>query len=333
MKKIQSLALALALALLVLASCAPKPPAEAEPAAPLRAVTLVLDYLPNTNHTGFYAALELGLYLEAGLDVQIIEPADNAVTTLIAAGQGDFGISYQEDVTYAKTAETPLPIKAIATIIQHNTSGFASYTEKNIRVPRDFEGKTYAGWGSPAEEAVISAVMKADGGDPAALNYVVSDGSGYGALLKNVDIMWFFWAWDGIMAERAGVPVNYLELAAFDERLDYYTPVIIASEDKLSGDPELVRDFLAATALGYEYAVENPELAAGLLYKYAPEYALDMLVESQTYLAGKYIDDAARWGAMRDEVWDGYTEFMAEYGLIGGGVPASELYTNEFLPG
>jgi ABC-type nitrate/sulfonate/bicarbonate transport system substrate-binding protein len=55
---------------------------------------------------------------------------------LIAAKKGDFGISYQEEVTYARTAEKPLPIKAIAAVIQHNTSGFASPKEKNITSPR-----------------------------------------------------------------------------------------------------------------------------------------------------------------------------------------------------
>jgi ABC-type nitrate/sulfonate/bicarbonate transport system substrate-binding protein len=113
----------------------------------LTKVTLVLDYLPNTNHTGFYVALNKGYYKEAGLDLKIIEPADNTVTTLIATGQGNYGLSYQEDVTYALTSDDPLPIKAIATIIQHNTSGFASYKGKNITRPKDFEGKIYAGWG------------------------------------------------------------------------------------------------------------------------------------------------------------------------------------------
>jgi len=52
---------------------------------------------------------------------------------LIAAGQGEFGISYQEQVTYARTTKEPLPVKAIAAIIQHNTSGFASPTERGIK--------------------------------------------------------------------------------------------------------------------------------------------------------------------------------------------------------
>ena len=74
-------------------------------------------------------------------------------------------ISYQEDVTIARTSADPLPIKAIAAIIQHNTSGFATYEGKGIKSPKDFEGKTYAGWGGPGEEAVLNAVMTKDGAD------------------------------------------------------------------------------------------------------------------------------------------------------------------------
>ncbi|WP_332933647.1 ABC transporter substrate-binding protein, partial [Clostridioides difficile] len=89
-------------------------------------VTMVLDWTPNTNHTGLFVALDKGYYKEEGLDVEIVQPPESGAETLVATGKADFGISYQEQVTYAKTSEDPLPIKAVATVIQHNTSGFAS---------------------------------------------------------------------------------------------------------------------------------------------------------------------------------------------------------------
>jgi ABC-type nitrate/sulfonate/bicarbonate transport system substrate-binding protein len=294
-------------------------------------VTVILDYVPNTNHTGLYAALDLGYYEEQGLNVNIIEPTDGATPTLIAAGKGQFGISYQEDVTYALTAEEPLPIKAIATIIQHNTSGFASYKEKNILTPKDFEGKVYAGWGAPSEEATIKAVMKSVGADFSKLTMITSDGSGYNVLKDKVDIMWFFWAWDGIASQIDGLPINYIELRQLDSRLDYYTPVIITSNDIIENNPELAEKFMTATTQGYEYAIENPQEAAKILSKYAPDYDLEMLTKSQEYLADKYSEDSEQWGVMKDEVWDNYTEFMLEYGLIDKTIDAQNCYTNEFL--
>jgi len=295
-------------------------------------VTVILDYVPNTNHTGMYVAAHNGYYAEEGLNVQIIEPTEGATATLVAVGKGDFGVSYQEEVTMALAAKDPLPIRAVAAVIQHNTSGFATAKSKNITSPADFEGKTYSSWGGPGEAATLNAVMDSMGADFSKLNIVIADGSGFAALEKNVDVMWFYEAWDNVNCQMAGFPINYMELRQFDKRLDYYTPVLITSEKMISNNPETVRKFLAATSRGYEYAIENPEESAKILHQYAPDYDLEMLTISQNYLAGKYSEDAPRWGEMKDEVWNGYTELLVEYGVLSEALPADVCYTNEFLP-
>lgn len=298
----------------------------------LRDITVILDYTVNTNHTGMYVAQKMGFYEEQGLDVTIVEPADGVTPTLIATGKGDFGVTYQEHLTYARASEDPLPIKAIATLIQHNTSGFASAAEKNITGVKDFEGKTYAGWGSPSEEAIIRAVMDKAGADFSKLTMVTSDSANYYGLKEQYDLIWMFEAWDGIAAARDGMELNYIELRQLDERLDYYTPILIASENMIEQEPETVRAFLSATAQGYQYAIDNPEEAAGILHETASTYDLEMLVQSQQLLASKYMEDTDTWGLMKQEVWDNYTDFMLEYGLIEAAVPAAECFTNEFLP-
>lgn len=305
---------------------------EADDSKELDEVTVILDYVANTNHTGMYVALDQGLYEAEGLKVNIVEPTEGATATLVAVGKGDFGISYQEDVTIALASEDPLPIQAIAAIIQHNTSGFATYKDKDIKSPKDFEGKTYAGWGGPGEEAVIKAVMAQDGADFSKLNMVISDGSGFAALKDQVDIMWFFEGWDVVKCKLADFPIDYMEVRQLDERLDYYTPVIITNNELAESNPDLVKRFLKATSEGYEYAIDNPKESAEILHKYAPDYDMDLLNDSQEYLSAKYAEDADRWGEMKDEVWDNYTDFMVEYGVIDEAIPASDCYTNEFLP-
>ena len=173
-----------------------------------------------------------------------MEPTEGATATLVAVGKGDFGISYQEDVTIALTSEEPLPIKAVAALIQHNTSGFVTAADKNITSPKDFEGKTYAGWGGPGEAAVLEAVMTQAGADFSKLNMVVSDGSGFAALENQADIMWFFEGWDNITCEMNHFPINYMPVRELDDRLDYYTPVIIAGNDTLEQRPEMVKKIL-----------------------------------------------------------------------------------------
>ena len=297
----------------------------------MKKVTVILDYVPNTNHTGMYVALDKGYYAEAGLDVEIIEPTGGATATLVAQQKGTFGISYQEDVTIALSAKDALPIKAVAAVIQHNTSGFVSLQNSGIESPVDFEGKTYAGWGGPGETAVLEAVMTQNEKDFSKLNMVISDGSGFEALGKSCDLMWFFEGWDCIQAELNGVELNYMECRELDERLDYYTPVIITSDAVIEEDPDMIRAFLDATEKGYLDAIADPDAAAELLYAHVPEYDLEMLKQSQEYLAGKYMEDAEAWGIMKDEIWDNYSAFLQEYGVIEEVLPASECYTNEFL--
>ncbi len=306
-------------------------PVAADENAELKKVTVILDYVPNTNHTGMYVALEKGYYEEEGLDVEIIEPTDGATATLVAQQKGTFGVSYQEDVTIALTAEDPLPIKAIATIIQHNTSGFVSLADSGIESPADFEGKTYAGWGGPGESAVLEACMTQAGKDFSKLNMVISDGSGFEALGKSCDLMWFFEAWDSVMAQMNGVELNYMACRDLDERLDYYTPIIIASNAVLEEDPEMVSAFLRATEKGYADTIADPDASAEILSKYAPNYDLEMLKISQEYLADKFMEDTDVWGEMKDEVWDNYSAFLQEYGVIDEAIPAAECYTNDFL--
>ena len=298
----------------------------------LKEVTLVLDYVPNTNHTGIYVAQEKGYFEEEGLKVNIIEPGDNNPSAaLVAAGKGQFGVSYQEDVTYALAAEEPMPIKAIATIIQHNTSGFAALEDSGIESPADFEGKTYAGWQSPSEEAVIKAVMNAAGADPSTLTMVGADGSGVAQLNNGIDLIWEFKGWALTQAEMEGMSFNYIPLNSLDERLDYYTPLIITNNDMIENDPETVQAFINAVKKGYEYAIDNPDESAEILSTYVPEYDLDFLKKSQEYLSQEYAKDAESWGVMKDSVWDGYTEFMLENGLIEKSIPASDQYTNQFI--
>ncbi|MCI1995507.1 MAG: ABC transporter substrate-binding protein [Clostridium luticellarii] len=295
--------------------------------------TVILDWTPNTNHTGLYVALNKGYYKDEGLDVKVVQPSEGSVTNLIAAGKGDFGVSYQEDVTYALTSDNPLPVKAIATIIQHNTSGFAAPKSKNIKTPKDFEGRVYGGWGSPSEEAVLKAVMEKSGGDFSKVKIVnIGNDDFFAATKKNVDFAWIFEGWTGIQAKLKGEQLDYIPVKDLDPALDYYTPILISSNKLISRNPEKVKKFLAATAKGYEYSIKHPEESADILLKYAPEIDKNLALQSQKYMAGQYVSDAPRWGVMKSQVWQRYAKFLKDKGLIKKELNTSDAFTNEFLP-
>ena len=329
-KKYISIALAGALMLTTLSGCSKK---EKKSADGGEKVTVVLDWTPNTNHTGLYTALENGYYKDQGLDVEIVQPPEGGAASLVASGKADFGISYQEEVTYAKTSDDPLPIKAIAAVIQHNSSGFASPKDKNIKTPKDFEGKIYGGWGSESETAAIKAVMEKTGADFDKVTIAdIGQDDFFTATTNSVDFAWIYEGWDVVQAKLKNFDLNFIPLNQFDKRLDYYTPVIISNETLLNDNPELAKKFMKATTEGYQFAIDNPEEAAKILVKHAPEIDEELAIESQKFLASKYKDDAPRWGEMKDEVWNNYTAFLKEYGLINKDLKPEDAYTNEFLP-
>ena len=133
---------------------------------------------------------------------------------------------------------------------------------------------------------------------------------------KDIDLVWIFEGWTGIEAKLKGVELNYLPVKDLDQALNYYTPILIAGNDLINNDPDKVRNFLKATAEGYQYAIDNPEEAGEILLKYAPELDHDMVIESQKFLAGEYSKDAPYWGMMKEEVWKNYADFMKNNGLI-----------------
>ena len=332
LKKAISLLLTVSMTAALLMGCSTKKEDISKDAA-LTKVTVILDWVPNTNHTGLYVAKDNGYFKDEGLEVEIIQPAEGSSSTLIAAGKGDFGVSYQEDVTYARTAKDPLPIKAIATIIQHNTSGFAAPAEKNIKTPKDFEGKTYGGWGSPSEEAILKALMEKDNADFSKLKMIDAGSEDFFAVTKKaIDFEWIFYGWTGIEAKLKNIPIDYIDIGKLNPDLDYYTPVIITNENKLKENPEMAKKFLKAVTKGYEFSMEKPEESAKILLKNAPETDETLAIESQKYLKDQYKAEAKRWGEMKESVWNNYTKFLFDRKLIEKDMKASEAFTNEYLP-
>lgn len=313
-------------------SSAPAPQPEATAPAQLQKVTVMLDWFPNTNHTGLYVAKDKGYYQAQGLDVEIVQPGEGTqADQLVAAGKVDFAVSYQEAVTQARA--TDIPLVSIAAVIQHNTSAFASPKNLNILSPKDFEGKRYGGWGSPSEEAVIKAVMTKAGADPSKVQMITLGATDFfKSIGRDADIEWIYYGWDGVEAKRQNIDLNLQMLKDLDPALDYYTPVIVTNEKHISEQKDLVKKFMVATSKGYQAAISNPSEAASILLKNAPELNPDLVKQSQEYLSTKYQDDAAQWGVQKEAVWNNYAKWMFERKLIPKMIEPNKAFTNEFLP-
>ncbi|WP_071461556.1 ABC transporter substrate-binding protein [Bacillus massilinigeriensis] len=297
----------------------------------LKKVTVVLDWTPNTNHTGLYVAKEKGYFEKEGLDVNIMMPGETGADQLVASGKSEFGVSYQESITQARIQGVPLV--SIAAVIQHNTSGFASPASKNIVSPKDFAGKTYGGWGSPIEKSVISSLMKKGNTDISKVSIVnMGDTDFFTAMKRDIDFAWIYYGWTGIEAELRGEKLNMVYLTDYSDKLDYYTPVLATNETMIKENPETVKSFVKAVSKGYEFAIKNPSDASDILIKAVPDLDPKLVKKSQEWLAPKYQDDAPRWGEQKQEVWENYASWMFENGLLEKKLDAKKAFTNEFLP-
>ena len=294
-------------------------------------VSVVLDWTPNTNHTGLYVAKEKGYFEAEGLDVEIIMPGEAGADTLVASGKAQFGVGYQEGVTLARIQDVPLV--SIAAVIQHNTSGFASPAEKNITTPKDFEGKSYGGWGSPVEKSVITSLMNTEKADVEKVKIVsIGDADFFTAVKRDIDFAWIFYGWTGVEAELRGEKINMVYLTDYTDKLDYYTPVLTTNEKMIAENPEIVKAFVKAAAKGYQFSIDNPADAADVLIKAVPDLDPELVKKSQKWLAPKYQDDAPRWGEQKLEVWENYSTWMFENGLLEKELTAKNAFTNDFLP-
>ena len=300
----------------------------------LEKVSFVLDWTPNTNHTGIYVAQEMGYFEEAGLEVEIVQPPEDSSVALVASGKADFSISFQDSLAAAFAGEDAMPVTAVAAVIQHNTSGIISRAGEGMGRPKGLEGHSYATWNGAIELATLEEVVKTDGGDFGKVELIPSTVTDEVTALKtdSVDSIWIFYGWAGVKTELEGLATDYFEFRDIDPVFDYYTPVIIAGNEFLENNPHTARAFLEAASKGYQYAIENPAEAAEILCGAVPELDPELVKASQEYLADQYQADAEYWGQIDAERWNAFYNWVNDNGLVEGEVPLDTGFTNDYLP-
>ena len=307
--------------------------ADADAAAETTKVSFVLDYTPNTNHTGIYVALDQGYFAEEGLEVEVVQPPEDGADALIGAGGAQLGISYQDYIANNLASDQPMPYSAVAAVIQHNTSGIMSRAEDGITHPAAMEGHTYATWNMPVEQATVKQCVEADGGnwDNVELVPYETDDDVAGLRANMYDTVWVYEAWAVQNAIVQDVDVNYFSFISVDPVFDYYTPVIAANDDFAKENPEVVKAFLRAVKKGYEYAVANPDAAADILCAQVPELDPALVHQSQTYLADQYVAEAESWGVIDKDRWAAFYGWLNDNQLLANQIDVNAGYDLSYL--
>jgi NitT/TauT family transport system substrate-binding protein len=302
-------------------------------------LTLALDWTPNTNHTGFYVALEKGFYSDLNLEVHLRSPKiDNYKATpaqLLADKEVDFAIAPSESVISYQTLPTKPNLLAIAAILQADTSAIVTLKSSGIDKIKDLDGKKYASYDARFEDTIVSEMIKKDGGKGNHIKITPAKLGIWETLLSGeADATWVFMPWEGIEAKRKGIELNSFPLQ--DYNIPYgYSPALLSHPEILKNKEKAVRDFLAASAKGFKWAAQNPVEASEILLPHAETNDLDFLIESHTYIAPYYLDENSEWGKMKDERWISFVYWLKENKLINKKeetlLGKQAMYSNNYL--
>jgi putative hydroxymethylpyrimidine transport system substrate-binding protein len=326
------LVLLCAATLLVAAGCGEKEDV-LEPAGSKR-IELMLDYFPNADHAGIYAAEAGGHFEQAGLAVEIRQPPDPAAPIKqVAAGRVDLAISYEPEVLRAR--DQGLRVISVGAIVREPLTSIISLPEAKIDSPRDLRGKTVGTAGIDYQSAYLQTILR-EAGVPA--GSVKQRNVGFSltpALLTGrVDaVLGAFWNYEGtelrlrgkrpriIRMDEAGVP-------AYDEL------VIVANEDALERDGDKIRAFIGALSRGTRDLRREPDKAIEGLLEANPDLDPELQRAVVDVTLPLFLPARDKPFAWQDpQQWDAFAAWMHDSELLENPPDARGAYDNGLLPG
>jgi putative hydroxymethylpyrimidine transport system substrate-binding protein len=332
MRKASLLLLLCAVGALLLAACGEKEDV-LEPGGKSE-FELLLDFFPNADHAGIYAAEAGGHFDRAGLDVQIRQPSDPAaVLKLLAAGRADLAISYEPEVLVAR--DKGLSVKAVGALVQKPLTSIMSLPGADIRRPADLKGKTVGTAGIDYQSAYLRTILLEAGVPPETVKERnIGFGFSQALLTRKADAtLGAFWNYEGtelrlkgrapriIRMEEAGVP-TYDEL------------VLVANEDTLERDSGRIRAFIAALARGTEDLREDPDQAIDGLLEANRDLDEELQRAALKVTLPLLLPPGERpYGWQDPKEWNAFASWMQENNLTENVPDARDAFTNELLPG
>ena len=317
---------AILLVALLLAACSPSDPdATASAGEPMRAVTLLLGFRPDVQFAPFYVAQQEGYFADAGLEVEIRHEAADVVQRLVADGQAEFGVADATDVMIARTSG--LPIRYISTL--YNSFPVALIGEVGT-VPTDPAELAGASIGTPGQFGSSWHALLAllDAGGLAAEDVTIREYPQFNQVdgLSNgdVELITGFRNNEPLRLEARGSEVDLLTV---DEIAPLPGPGMIAGDELLTSDPELVEAFVGAVAAAQAAVIADPDLGFAAAEEAVPTIAEDPDVARAVLDATVelWAGDGFADGAIDRELWESAYATMERLGFIDGSVPLEDM--------
>jgi NitT/TauT family transport system substrate-binding protein len=257
---------------------APSESASASAPAEMKPIRLQLQWFPQAQFAGYFAAKDQGFYADEGLDVTILPGAVEIVpATVVAGGQAEFGISWVPRMLAPR--ESGADPVVIGQVFQRSPTLQVSFKDKNITAPEQLKGKKVGSWGFGNEAELYAGLRKA-GLDP-------DNPSDVSIVAQQFDMVAFVAG--EIDAAQAMIYNEYAQVletknaatgqlfTADDLNViswqDYGTSMlqdaIFASEAWLgqAGNEDTAVKFLKASFKGWIYCRDNPEPCVDIVLK------------------------------------------------------------------
>lgn len=299
---------------------------------PPERVVLSLDGAPTTSHAGIFLAIERGWYADEGVDLTLEIAADHDAALARASSTSpiSFGIVSQDRAIVARANGAPLV--SIAAIAQDSSLALVATTSSGITDVAGLAGKVFATSGSPIERPALQNALQCAGVDAQQVKIVDTGADTLTALATGqADAALLSLDWDAVRAALTGISLNVIQLPTKCLPTSY-GPVIVTSERALDAKPDLVRRFLFATTRGYLAAAADPEIAALILLKHAPQYNRELIMASQQRVSPHYQGDLPRWGMQEAYSWSTWVSWMRASDLLTTQVDPDDMFSNEYLP-
>ena len=314
----------------------------------LTKVTFMLSWAPDTNHIGVYVAKNKGYFKQAGLDVDILGEGPARAEDSVIYGMADVALSNRARVGIYTLKGAK--IKQVMQVQQKPSAIWCSLaSNKDIKSPKDFDGKTFATFGSNESDAVIRRMIQTDGGKGTFDKVTVGTSTFQTLSSKKADFGGFYATWEGVQADMYGPKLNCFTEPDYGVPGNADTIGVITNDKTISSNPDLVRKFVQATKKGYEYAYSHPDDAAAILVKEAPDANLKLAFvkkSMKTIVNGQYWGDPTKikdgsfvFGTNDTKGAQQYFDFLAEenaytdaHGKTVHTAPAAkDIATDEFL--
>ena len=227
------------------------------PAAATDKITLLLDWFVNPDHGPIIIAEEKGYFKDAGLEVEVIAPADPAdPPKLVAAGRAELAISYQPQL-HLQVAEG-LPLVRVGTLVATPLNCLLVLADGPVKSIADLRGGKVGFSVAGVEEALLTTILERNGVGLDEIDLVNVNWSLSPSLMSGqVDaVIGAFRNFELNQMDIEGVKGRcfYLEeegLPAYDEL------IYIANRDSMNKD--VIRRFLQATELATQYIINHPQ--------------------------------------------------------------------------